>query len=249
MSHLGPGSPVVGTPAAETTPEKVEGAITPHPVPHKAARPLIFQAHISEYDAVRGGADVCCGDVNMAVGAPGYVSGSQSQRPCQMDEGSCAASVDVVCNDLNMEVMVPACEDQGSAIACYGDASAKAGFDYSSQMVQVQGGVMPSFQEHSPRSVMPYQMGLWIHNSLLLSHGNGKLEQPISPVDFLDVCFLCKRRLRHERDIFIYRGDTAFCSEECRHRQIVNDERRSSRAKNKRGGARASSSSETAVAA
>ncbi|KAK1385628.1 FLZ-type domain-containing protein [Heracleum sosnowskyi] len=41
---------------------------------------------------------------------------------------------------------------------------------------------------------------------------------------FLDQCFLCKRRLLPSRDIFMYRGDRAFCSEECRCTQIFMDE-------------------------
>ncbi|KAJ0716412.1 putative Zf-FLZ domain, FCS-Like Zinc finger/3 [Helianthus annuus] len=45
-------------------------------------------------------------------------------------------------------------------------------------------------------------------------------EQP----HFLDACFLCKKMLGHNRDIFMYRGDTPFCSEECRAEQIDIDE-------------------------
>ncbi|MBA0718591.1 hypothetical protein Golax_006331 [Gossypium laxum] len=41
---------------------------------------------------------------------------------------------------------------------------------------------------------------------------------------FLDVCFLCKKPLGCNRDIFMYRGDTPFCSEDCRQEQIEIDE-------------------------
>uniref|UniRef100_M4D841 FLZ-type domain-containing protein n=1 Tax=Brassica campestris TaxID=3711 RepID=M4D841_BRACM len=41
---------------------------------------------------------------------------------------------------------------------------------------------------------------------------------------FLDSCFLCRKRLGHNKDIFMYRGDTPFCSEECREEQIKRDE-------------------------
>ncbi|KAL5208095.1 hypothetical protein ABZP36_032530 [Zizania latifolia] len=37
---------------------------------------------------------------------------------------------------------------------------------------------------------------------------------------FLDACFLCRKRLAGNRDIFMYRGDTPFCSEECRRAQM-----------------------------
>ncbi|XP_062222410.1 FCS-Like Zinc finger 1-like [Phragmites australis] len=43
-------------------------------------------------------------------------------------------------------------------------------------------------------------------------------------VHFLDACFLCLRPLAVNRDIFMYRGDTAFCSEECRRAQMEADE-------------------------
>ncbi|MED6179992.1 hypothetical protein PIB30_006109 [Stylosanthes scabra] len=41
---------------------------------------------------------------------------------------------------------------------------------------------------------------------------------------FLQACFLCKKPLSDNRDIFMYRGDTPFCSEECRQEQIEIDE-------------------------
>ncbi|XP_008786205.2 FCS-Like Zinc finger 3-like [Phoenix dactylifera] len=44
------------------------------------------------------------------------------------------------------------------------------------------------------------------------------------PHHFLDSCFLCKKPLAGNRDIFMYRGDTPFCSEECRQEQIEMDE-------------------------
>ncbi|CAD6242937.1 unnamed protein product [Miscanthus lutarioriparius] len=53
-------------------------------------------------------------------------------------------------------------------------------------------------------------------------------------VHFLDACFLCRKPLASNRDIFMYRGDTAFCSDECRSAQIAADEaaeRRKARAK------------------
>ncbi|XP_075491373.1 FCS-Like Zinc finger 13-like [Primulina tabacum] len=43
--------------------------------------------------------------------------------------------------------------------------------------------------------------------------------------DFLSSCNLCKKQL-HGKDIYMYRGDKAFCSSECRYSQIVMDERK-----------------------
>jgi len=41
---------------------------------------------------------------------------------------------------------------------------------------------------------------------------------------FLSSCHACHRQLGHANDIFIYRGDKAFCSDECRYREMLFDE-------------------------
>ncbi|GAB2219641.1 hypothetical protein Droror1_Dr00007278 [Drosera rotundifolia] len=41
---------------------------------------------------------------------------------------------------------------------------------------------------------------------------------------FLRACSLCNRRLVPGRDIYMYRGDTAYCSQECRQQQMNLDE-------------------------
>uniref|UniRef100_A0A0E0DHQ9 FLZ-type domain-containing protein n=1 Tax=Oryza meridionalis TaxID=40149 RepID=A0A0E0DHQ9_9ORYZ len=48
---------------------------------------------------------------------------------------------------------------------------------------------------------------------------------------YLDICFRCRRPLGGNRDIFMYRGDVPFCSEECRQEQIEIDEAREQRSK------------------
>ncbi|XP_073309949.1 FCS-Like Zinc finger 3 [Primulina huaijiensis] len=49
-------------------------------------------------------------------------------------------------------------------------------------------------------------------------------EQEDYPPHFLDSCSLCNRQLSHNSDIFMYRGNTPFCSQECRQEQIEMDE-------------------------
>uniref|UniRef100_A0A0E0K1U7 FLZ-type domain-containing protein n=1 Tax=Oryza punctata TaxID=4537 RepID=A0A0E0K1U7_ORYPU len=41
---------------------------------------------------------------------------------------------------------------------------------------------------------------------------------------FLQRCFLCRKELADGKDIYMYRGDSAFCSVDCRCRQILMDE-------------------------
>ncbi|MFX6573276.1 FCS-Like zinc finger protein, partial [Acinetobacter baumannii] len=43
--------------------------------------------------------------------------------------------------------------------------------------------------------------------------------------DFLSCCFMCKKML-HGLDIFMYRGEKAFCSADCRYRQMSIDEKK-----------------------
>lgn len=43
---------------------------------------------------------------------------------------------------------------------------------------------------------------------------------------FLRTCGLCKCHLAPGRDIYMYRGDTAFCSLECREEQMKQDQRK-----------------------
>uniref|UniRef100_A0A0E0E6D3 FLZ-type domain-containing protein n=1 Tax=Oryza meridionalis TaxID=40149 RepID=A0A0E0E6D3_9ORYZ len=41
---------------------------------------------------------------------------------------------------------------------------------------------------------------------------------------YLESCFLCKSSIAGDRDIFMYRGDAAFCSDDCRQEQMDMDE-------------------------
>ncbi|KAK4483703.1 hypothetical protein RD792_010905 [Penstemon davidsonii] len=52
----------------------------------------------------------------------------------------------------------------------------------------------------------------------------GEIGGGVPPSDFLSSCNMCQKKL-HDKDIFMYRGEKAFCSTECRYRQIVMDER------------------------
>ncbi|CAH8304641.1 unnamed protein product [Eruca vesicaria subsp. sativa] len=46
---------------------------------------------------------------------------------------------------------------------------------------------------------------------------------------FLESCSLCRKTLSLNSDIFMYRGDMAFCSQECRQEQIESDEKKAKR--------------------
>ncbi|KAG2309643.1 hypothetical protein Bca4012_081237 [Brassica carinata] len=62
----------------------------------------------------------------------------------------------------------------------------------------------------------------------MASHYNsffGSQEEP----HFLESCSLCRKHLALNSDIFMYRGDKAFCSKECREEQIESDEAKEKR--------------------
>ncbi|XP_010535233.1 PREDICTED: uncharacterized protein LOC104810583 [Tarenaya hassleriana] len=46
-----------------------------------------------------------------------------------------------------------------------------------------------------------------------------------SELCYLKRCHLCKKKLRQDKDVYMYRGDLGFCTVECRDRQILMDER------------------------
>ncbi|PAN39797.1 hypothetical protein GQ55_7G260800 [Panicum hallii var. hallii] len=53
-------------------------------------------------------------------------------------------------------------------------------------------------------------------------------------VPALDACALCAKRLGRGSDVFMYRGDTPFCSEECRGEQMQLDAARARRSAGRR---------------
>ncbi|KAB2617406.1 hypothetical protein D8674_013275 [Pyrus ussuriensis x Pyrus communis] len=55
---------------------------------------------------------------------------------------------------------------------------------------------------------------------------NSASHDVVETAHFLRTCGLCKRQLASGRDIYMYRGDAAFCSLECREQQMKQDERK-----------------------
>ncbi|CAL5331242.1 unnamed protein product [Camellia sinensis] len=64
---------------------------------------------------------------------------------------------------------------------------------------------------------------------------------------FLEACFLCRKQLGHNSDIFMYRGNTPFCSQECRQEQIEKDEAKEKKRTWKLSSSSSSSSSKKAL--
>ncbi|XP_027335470.1 FCS-Like Zinc finger 7-like [Abrus precatorius] len=86
-----------------------------------------------------------------------------------------------------------------------------------------------------------------------LNQTNNNLSHVLHSSHFLRTCGLCKCRLAPGRDIYMYRGDTAFCSLECREKQMKQDQRKekwkvaSNMEEHRASTAKASTKSETAA--
>ncbi|CAL0304721.1 unnamed protein product [Lupinus luteus] len=70
----------------------------------------------------------------------------------------------------------------------------------------------------------PPQDGSFV--GMVMSPTTSKATHVMQTPHFLRTCCLCKTHLTPGRDIYMYRGDTAFCSLECREHQIRQDHRK-----------------------
>ncbi|XP_050378579.1 FCS-Like Zinc finger 5 [Argentina anserina] len=57
------------------------------------------------------------------------------------------------------------------------------------------------------------------------NHRRNSASNIVETARFLRTCGLCNQSLASGRDLYMYRGDTAFCSLECREQQMKQDER------------------------
>ncbi|RZC89971.1 hypothetical protein C5167_029036 [Papaver somniferum] len=71
------------------------------------------------------------------------------------------------------------------------------------------------------------QVGVFYESPSPVFYNNTKsaVARDYPPSDFLSSCYLCRKKL-HGKDIYMYRGEKAFCSTECRYQQIAADERK-----------------------
>ncbi|PKA52319.1 hypothetical protein AXF42_Ash010215 [Apostasia shenzhenica] len=79
-------------------------------------------------------------------------------------------------------------------------------------------GIVAALQKPPPKLVVAASAPITIS---LRPAGAAGAEFPAA--DFLSCCFLCRKRLQG-KDIYMYKGEKAFCSMECRYQQIVSDE-------------------------
>ncbi|KAI3892234.1 hypothetical protein MKX03_030202 [Papaver bracteatum] len=69
------------------------------------------------------------------------------------------------------------------------------------------------------------QVGVFYESPSPVFYNTSAVTRDYPPSDFLSSCYLCRKML-HGKDIYMYRGEKAFCSTECRYQQIAADERK-----------------------
>ncbi|KAK4257959.1 hypothetical protein QN277_007479 [Acacia crassicarpa] len=67
-----------------------------------------------------------------------------------------------------------------------------------------------------------FDAGIGLSSPSTVSVKQNEFEYPSER--FLSSCFYCKKNLGHGKDIFMYRGDRAFCSRECRYQGMLMEE-------------------------
>ncbi|XP_057417908.1 FCS-Like Zinc finger 15-like [Lotus japonicus] len=75
----------------------------------------------------------------------------------------------------------------------------------------------------SPSPVSPPSSTVFFASSTTTTHHTTLFQPPT----FLDQCFLCRNKLLPGKDIYMYKGDRAFCSVDCRCEHILTDEEES----------------------
>ncbi|XP_019182839.1 PREDICTED: uncharacterized protein LOC109177822 [Ipomoea nil] len=88
--------------------------------------------------------------------------------------------------------------------------------------VEGQATAVPNGYDHRSMAAMVSPRYYGGRTTTMTSGDGYHIETP----SFLTTCSLCNRRLAPCRDIFMYRGDTAFCSQECREQKMKQDERK-----------------------
>ncbi|XP_058179524.1 FCS-Like Zinc finger 6-like [Rhododendron vialii] len=121
--------------------------------------------------------------------------------------------------DLNDAVEVSEPSDYPHQNLVINGQAVRSPYDGSGSMVL--GGGPSGFDHRVMAMVSPRY-----NNNNKRSAAGGGGGAVVETAHFLKTCGLCNRRLTAGRDIYMYRGDTAFCSQECREQQMKHDERK-----------------------
>ncbi|KAI6674754.1 hypothetical protein NL676_002660 [Syzygium grande] len=76
---------------------------------------------------------------------------------------------------------------------------------------------------HGPNPTATHIFGSSVVETYCLSI-EVKKQTLFGPDNFLSSCYTCKKSIEQNADIYIYRGEKAFCSSECRYQEMLQDE-------------------------
>lgn len=76
---------------------------------------------------------------------------------------------------------------------------------------------------HGPNPTATHIFGSSVVETYCLS-SEVKKQKLLGPESFLSSCHTCKKSIEQNADIYIYRGEKAFCSSDCRYQEILRDE-------------------------
>ncbi|XP_022959391.1 protein MARD1-like isoform X1 [Cucurbita moschata] len=68
------------------------------------------------------------------------------------------------------------------------------------------------------------ESGAGVYSPARKENGYFRDRTSFSSENFLSFCYNCKKKLEEGKDIYIYRGDKAFCSHECRYHEMMLEE-------------------------
>ncbi|KAF7136218.1 hypothetical protein RHSIM_Rhsim08G0009200 [Rhododendron simsii] len=133
------------------------------------------------------------------------------------------ASMKGISVDLNDAVEVSEPSDYPHQNLVINGQAVPSPYDGSGSMV-LGGG--PSGFDHRVMATVSPRYNNNNNNKRSAAGGGGGSGAVVETAHFLKTCGLCNRRLTTGLDIYMYRGDTAFCSQECREQQMKHDERK-----------------------
>nr|XP_009769151.1 PREDICTED: uncharacterized protein LOC104220051 [Nicotiana sylvestris] len=82
-------------------------------------------------------------------------------------------------------------------------------------------------------TIKPFSPNITISSPFCTQNSFAAIAIATTNCGFLDSCFLCKQKLLPGQDIYMYKGDRAFCSVECRCSHIFKDEEETTKTKPK----------------
>jgi len=81
-------------------------------------------------------------------------------------------------------------------------------------------------RHHTPAPPAPHDSHIVLKQQVVLLPPAAARHRRGPCGSFLTACSRCRRELSANKDVYMYRGDQGFCSEECRWRQMLLDEAR-----------------------